>query len=230
MAEHPTAAGTASGLEALIARLRDEGVMAGRAEAEQLVADAQARAHKIVQKADADAKSLVDAAQREAENLKRAGEEALNVAARDTVLELKDQLAKRFAEQVVKTVSAATRDPALLERMILEIVGRARIEGGVDQAREVEVILPRDAIGLDELRRRPEEMQQGSLALFVAATSGEMLREGVTFARSEDEEGGIRLQLKDRSVSIDISDRAVADAILVHLQPRFRALLEGVVK
>jgi V/A-type H+/Na+-transporting ATPase subunit E len=230
MAEHPTAAGTTSGLEALIARLRDEGVMAGRAEAEQLVADAQARAHKIVQKADADAKSLVDAAQREAENLKRAGEEALNVAARDTVLELKDQLAKRFAEQVVKTVSAATRDPALLERMILEIVGRARIEGGVDQAREVEVILPRDAIGLDELRRRPEEMQQGSLALFVAATSGEMLREGVTFARSEDEEGGIRLQLKDRSVSIDISDRAVADAILVHLQPRFRALLEGVVK
>ncbi len=230
MAEHPTAAGTASGLETLIARLRDEGVMAGRAEAEQLVADAQARAHKIMQKADADAKSLVDAAQREAENLKRAAEEALNVAARDTVLELKDQLAKRFAEQVVKTVSAATRDPAMLERMILEIVGRARIEGGVDQAREVEVILPRDAIGLDELRRRPEEMQQGSLALFVAATSGEMLREGVTFARSEDEEGGIRLQLKDRSVSIDISDRAVADAILVHLQPRFRALLEGVVK
>ncbi len=229
MAEHPTAAGTASGLEALIARLRDEGVMAGRAEAEQLVADAQARAHKIMQKADADAKAMVAAAQREADGLRRAGEEALNVAARDTVLELKDQLARHFADQVGKTVSAATRDPAMLERMILEIVGRARSEGGVDQARAVEVILPRDAIGLDELRRRPEELQQGSLALFVAATSGEMLREGVTFARSEDEAGGIRLQLKDRSVSIDISDRAVADAILVHLQPRFRALLEGVV-
>jgi V/A-type H+-transporting ATPase subunit E len=57
-----------------------------------------------------------------------------------------------------------------------------------------------------------------------------MLREGVSFSRAEDASEGIRLALLDRGVSIDLTDKAVADMLLVHLQPRFRALLEGVVK
>ena len=152
------------------------------------------------------------------------------MAARDAVLDLKDQLERRFAADVGKTVSGAMKDEGLLERMILEVAGRARTEGAVDRAKEVELILPRQAVGLDDLRRRPEELRQGSLAHFVAAIAGEMLREGVTFLRAEDEAGGIRLQLKDRAVSLDLSDQAVAQAILMHLQPRFRALLEGVVQ
>ena len=106
---------TASGLESLIARLRDEGVTAGRSEAERLVADAQARAHRILEKAEAESKTMVDAARRESEALRRAGEEALRVAARDAVLDLKDQLERRFAADVGKTVSDATRDEALLQ-------------------------------------------------------------------------------------------------------------------
>lgn len=230
MAEPAGASGTASGLEALIARLRDEGVSAGREEADRLVAEAQTRAQKLVQKAEADAKALVETARREAENLRQGGEDALQVAARDTILDVKDRLSKRFAADVEGAVAAATRDESLLQRMILEIVGRARAESGVDAAGEVEVILPRTAIGLDDLRRKPEELRAGSLAHFVAASAGEMLRAGVSFTRAEDDEGGLRLRLVDRAVTVDLSDRAVAEAILVHLQPRFRALLEGVVK
>ncbi len=230
MADHPSAQATASGLESLIARLREEGVTAGHAEAQRLVADAQSRAHRILEKAEAESRSMVEAARRESESLRRAGEEALRVAARDAVLDLKDQLERRFAADVGKTVSDALRDEALLQRLILEVVGRARTEGGVDRASQVEVLLPREAIGLDDLRRKPEELREGTLAHFVAAIAGDMLREGVTFLRAEDESGGIRLQLKDRAVSLDLSDQAVAQAILMHLQPRFRALLEGVVQ
>jgi V/A-type H+-transporting ATPase subunit E len=229
MADHPSAQATASGLESLIARLRDEGVTAGHAQAQRLVADAQSRAHRILEKAEAESKTMVEAARRESESLRRAGEEALRVAARDAVLDLKDQLERRFAADVGKTVSDALRDEELLKRMILEVVGRARTEGDVDRASQVEVILPREAVGLDALRRKPEELREGSLAHFVAASAGAMLREGVTFLRAEDEAGGIRLKLTDRAVSLDLSDRAVAQAILMHLQPRFRALLEGVV-
>jgi V/A-type H+-transporting ATPase subunit E len=230
MANTSTAQATASGLESLIARLRDEGVTAGHAEAQRLVADAQSRAHRILEKAEAESKSMVDAARRESEALRRAGEEALRVAARDAVLDLKDQLERRFAADVGKTVSEALRDPELLQRLILEVVGRARTEGAVDRASQVEVLLPREAVGLDELRRRPEDLREGTLAHFVAAIAGDMLREGVTFLRAEDEAGGIRLKLTDRAVSLDLSDQAVAQAILMHLQPRFRALLEGVVR
>jgi V/A-type H+-transporting ATPase subunit E len=230
MADKGTTQATASGLEALIARLKDEGVGAGRSEAERLVADAQSRAHRITEKAEGEAKSLVETAQREADALRRAGEDALRVASRDTVLDLKDRLEKRFAGEVAQAVSKATADQEMLKRMIVEVCSRARVEAGVDRAAAVEVVLPRTAVGLDELRRKPEELKEGSLAHFAAAAAGEMLRKGVSFARAEDDAGGIRLKLADRGVTLDLSDRAVAEALLLHLQPRFRALLEGVVK
>jgi V/A-type H+/Na+-transporting ATPase subunit E len=224
MADEVSAQVTASNLEALIARLRDEGVTAGRTEAERMMSEAQARAHAIVHKAEA------EAARKEVEGLRRGGEEALRAAVRDTVLDLKDRLTRRFAEDVGKTVSSAMRDEEMLKKMILAIVGRAREEGGVDQSADVEVILPRSVVGLDELRRKPEELREGTLTHYVVATAGEMLREGVRFGRAEDDAEGIRVKLHDRGVTVDITDQAVAEAILEHLQPRFRALMEGVVK
>jgi len=230
MADEVSAQVTASNLEALIVRLRDEGVTAGRTEAERMVSDAQARAHAIVHKAEAEAKAKLEAARKEVEGLRRGGEDALRAAARDTVLDLKDRLTRRFAEDVGKTVSSAMHDEEMLKKMILAIVGRAREEGGVDQSADVEVILPRSVVGLDELRRKPEELREGSLTHYVAATAGEMLRAGVRFGRANDDSEGIRAKLHDRGVTVDISDKAVAEAILEHLQPRFRALMEGVVK
>jgi len=221
---------TAAGVEALIARLREDGVGAGRAEADRILAEAQTRARTIVETAEAEAKAKLAAARSEIDNHRRAGEEALAMAARDTVLDLKDQLARRFATDVGKTVSDIMRDDDMLRRMILEIVGRARAEASADDAGPAEVILPRSVAGLDDLRRKPEELREGTLTHFVAASAATMLREGVTFARAEDDAEGIRVALGDRGVSVDLSDRAVTQAILAHLQPRFRALMEGVVK
>jgi V/A-type H+-transporting ATPase subunit E len=230
MAEQPNVQKTSVGVEALISRLRDQGVSAGRAEAERMLAEAESKARAIVQNADAEARKKIDGAQAESERLRRAGEDALRAAARDTVLDLKGRLATRFAEDVAKTVATAMRDDALLEKMILAVASRARKDGAVDKAAKLEVVLPRSAVGLDDLRRQPEELKKGTLTHFAVAMAGEMLREGVNFSRAEDGSEGIRLALLDRGVSIDLTDKAVADLLLVHLQPRFRALLEGVVK
>lgn len=224
------ASGTASGVETLITRLRDEGVAAGRAEAERIVAEAQALARATLEEAQLQASETLERARREANNFQRAGEAALRAASRDTVLDLKDYLSRRFAGDVAKTVSAALRDEELLKRMILAVAGRMRDEAGVDRAKDVVFHLPRAAVGLDELRRNPEELKEGSLTHFAAASAAALLREGVTFARADDDAGGLRIQLTDRGVSVDLTDQAVADMILAHLQPRFRALLEGVVK
>jgi V/A-type H+-transporting ATPase subunit E len=230
MAEQPNVQKTSVGVEALISRLRDQGVSAGRAEAERMLADAETKARAIVQNADDEARKKIDGAQAESERLRRAGEDALRAAVRDTVLDLKDRLSKRFAEDVAKTVASAMRDDALLEKMILAVASRARKDGAVDKAAKLEIVLPRSAVGLDDLRRQPEELKKGTLTHFAVAMAGEMLREGVNFSRAEDGSEGIRLALLDRGVSIDLTDKAVADLLLVHLQPRFRALLEGVVK
>ncbi len=220
----------ASGIEALIARLREEGVAEGRAEADRLIAEANARARSVMAAAETEAAAKLATARREIDAYRRAGEDALRAAARDTVLDLKEQLLRKFAKDVEKTVGNALRDEAMLKRMIIEIAGRAREEGKVERSSEVRVLLPRSAVGLDDLRRRPEELREGSLTQFVAGIAADMLREGITFGRADDDAEGIRVVLEDRGITVDLSDTAIANAILIHLQPRFRALLEGLVK
>jgi V/A-type H+/Na+-transporting ATPase subunit E len=218
-----------SGIDALINRLKKEGADEGRAEAQKLIAEAEARASDILAKADATAKSRTDDAAQESDRLKRAGKEALKVAMRDAVLELKDGLSGRFAQRVRGTIAKLSTDDDVVKRMILAVASRARDEVGVDNARELEVILPHAVIGLDELRLNPREMREGSLGQFALQSAADMLRAGVTFGRSSDDAGGIRIVLKDSGVVVDLTDAAVADVILRHLQPRFRAMLEGVV-
>ena len=72
--------------------------------------------------------------------------------------------------------------------------------------------------------------QRRSLTQFVTALTTEQVREGVTFGAVEDREGGIRIYLKDSELTLDMTDTAVANILLQHLTPRFRALLEGIVK
>ena len=218
-----------AGIETLIARLRQEGVDEGRAEAERVLSEAESRASRILKDAEAEAKSRLVAAETEVDRLERAGKEALEIAMRDAVLGLKQGLAERFAEQVTGTVSDLMRDDELLKRMILAIAGRARDEAGLDEAEDIDVILPRAVVGIDDLRRKPEELREGSLTHFAATAAADMLRKGIHFSRAEDEAGGIRVTLTDEGVVLDLTDRAVADVILRHLQPRFRALLENVV-
>ncbi len=224
-----TGQATAAGIEALIQRLRAEGVAEGEAEANRLVADAEARAREIVEAARTEAAAERAQAQAEAERLKRGGEEALKIAMRDAVLELSASLSHRFAERIEARLQALTEDDATLERMILAVAGRARAEAGADAAERLEIVLPRAAVGLDDLRRNPEELRAGTLSHFVASEAAAMLREGVTFSRAGDGTGGIRMVLTEEGLSVDLTDAAIAELILAHLQPRFRALLEGVV-
>lgn len=220
---------TAAGIEALIARLRGEGVEAGRAEAQKLVDEAQARAAEILRAAEQEATETRRAARADSERMRRSGEEALRTAMRDAVLELKDTLGQRFAEDVRGTVTTLMREDDTLRRMILALAARTSEEAGIDSAAELEVVLPRAVVGLDDLRRSPEELREGTLAHFVAAATAGLLREGVTFSRAEDGADGIRVQLTEAGITVDLSDRAVAEVLLRHLNPRFRALLEGVV-
>ena len=101
-----------AGIEDLIARLRQEGVDEGRAEAERVLAEAEDQARKFLNDAESEAKSRLDAASAEASRLKRAGKEALEIAMRDAVLELKQGLTERFAEHRIRYAGAV----AMLDR------------------------------------------------------------------------------------------------------------------
>lgn len=217
----------ASGVETLIQRLREEGVNEGKNEAEKLLSNAETRAKWVVSQAQEEAARILKSARDDAQRQKTATEEAMQVAARDALLSVKTDLTHQFARKVRRLVAENVSKEDLLQKMILEVVGRMR--GEIDENEPAEVILPRDVVGVEDLRRRPEELREGALSQFVLAEAGDMIREGIRFGVSEDDEGGLRIGFKGGDLTLDLTDKAVADLILQHLQPRFRALLEGIV-
>ncbi len=218
------------GVDVLIGKLREEGVVAGRDEAAKILADAQSQAKEIVAKAEREARNHTEAARKEADSYRSAGEEAVKTAMRDTILAMKSRLMDRFSSDVERLVSDRVQEEALLKEMILQLVGRVRERTKLDKEKKVELILPEKASGLEELRKDPAELQEGRATKFVLGLTDEMLREGLVFSASEDVKAGIRIRLVDSEISIDVTDEAIAAHLLQHLQPRFRAVLEGIVK
>lgn len=219
---------TARGVDALIARLRDDGVAAGQAEADRLIAEAQAKAERILVDAEAAADKKKAEAQTEADRYTRAGEEALNTAMRDAVLTMKSTLMAQFEQDVRRMVTTHLAEPEMLKQMVLELVGRARDASAMGEG--INVILPAEVIGPDAIAANAEDIQSGALTQYVLGLTQDLLKEGVTLYASGDLHGGIRAEAGEDGVRLDLSDQAIAALLMQHLQPRFRAVLEGIIR
>jgi V/A-type H+-transporting ATPase subunit E len=215
-----------AGVEDLIGRLRDQGIAQGQSQAEALVAAAKKQATDILADAHQEAEAVAAKAKEEAEKLKASGEDAVRLAMRDTILALEGDLLKDFAERLRHLVKGALADPAFLQRVILEVAGRA---AAATAGRPAEILLPVEFVSLDDLRRKPEEAKPGTLTYFVLSMGGSALRDGMSFGVTEDGEAGIRVRLVEEDVQIDLTETAMTNLLLQHMLPRFRALLRGAV-
>jgi V/A-type H+-transporting ATPase subunit E len=220
-----TLAAESAGVESLIGRLRDEGVTQGRVQAEALITAAQQQAAEIVATAQREAEAMLVRATEEAGKRKAAGEDAIRLAMRDTILALEGDLLKGFMDRLHRLVKGVLADPAFLQRLILEVAGCVAPTG----IQRAEVLLPAELLSLEDLRSKPEEATPGTLMHFVLSLGGGMLREGMCFGVSEDGEAGIRVRLVDEDVQIDLTESAISQLLLRHMLPRFRALLRGAV-
>ncbi len=212
---------TSSGVQELIDRIRHQGVQAAQEEADRLLRHARQQATEIVGQAKAEADATHEKARAEIEAYRVASIEALRLATRDTVLDLKARVAARFEEFVKRLVISATRDKELVRSIVLVLAGHAAEEFIGDK--EIEVRL---SSSLLEGQTGPVFKEEGKLAIL--GLSSDMLREGVELVSDSDIEGGARVRLVRDKLDIDLSDRAIARMLSERLLPRFRAILEGV--
>lgn len=219
-----------SGVEALIQKLKDQGIAVGQEKAEQIVADAQKRAEWIIQEAEREAQHLLDKAKAESELIKTAAEDALKLAARDALLKLRDNLLGSFSQTVIHAVGKEMAKEEFLQQIILELAGRAGKETGLNNNQKVVFQIPQDVVGVEDLRRNPEHLEQGTLSRLTAAIANDLLMEGIQIEVSNQPYRGVLIKLEDDNIVIDFTDETVSALLLEHLQPRFRALLQGVVK
>jgi len=213
------------GVESLIGRLRDEGIAHGRSQAEAIVTDAQKEAAEIVAAAHRDADNILVNARQEAGKVKAAGEDAIRLAMRDTLLSLEGEVIDVFRNRLRRLVKGTLEDPEFLQRLILTIGGKAAPRA----SERVELLLPNEIVSLEDLQRKPEEVKPGTLMHFVLTLGGGMLREGMDFCVADDGQAGIRVQFRDQDVQLDLTESAISELMLKHMLPRFRALLRGAV-
>jgi V/A-type H+-transporting ATPase subunit E len=217
-----------SGVQELIQQLRNQGVDAGKKEAETIVEEAHRRAAQIVAKAKAEAEQVRSKARTEVEAEEKAAKAALQSAYRDTVLRLVSALTTHFEDQVRRLVSRELGEKEFIRKLILQVASQA-VPPDLG-AKPAEILLPTELVGVDALRAKPEEVREGTLTHFVMELSGEMLREGIELKPMGESMPGIRIRLVGQDVEIDLTEQAVADLLLKHLLPRYRAVLEGVIR
>ena len=211
---------TSSGVQDLITRIRDEGVQAGKQEADTLLADARAQAASIVAEAKAQAAALHDEATANIDKEHAAALEALKIAARDAVLGLDAQVLGAFERHVRQLVSLETRDRDLVKGLVLALAGQAweeQIKG-----KHAEVLIAKTLFeehNQKEVRKRTRSM--------VLGLTREMLGEGIDLIPADDVQGGARVRLVGEDLEIDLTEKAIGDLILKRLLPRYRSILEG---
>jgi V/A-type H+-transporting ATPase subunit E len=211
---------TSSGVQELIDRIRAAGVQAAQEEADRLLHHARQQAAEIVAQAKSEAEAMQEKARSEIEAYRQASIEALRLAARDTVLDLKARVISRFEEFVKRLVTSATRDQELVRSIVLVLAGHAAEEFIKDKEIEVRI-----SNSLLEGQKGPVFKEEGRLAIL--GLSSDMLREGVKLMPDSDIEGGACVRLVKDKLEIDLSDRAVSRMIGDRLLPRFKAILEG---
>jgi V/A-type H+-transporting ATPase subunit E len=209
-----------SGVQELIDRIRDQGVHKAQEEADRLLSEARIQAAKIVAQAKSEADAARAKARAEIEAYEEGSKEALRLATRDTVLDLKARVMSRFEEFVKRLVVSATRDKDLVRDIVLVLAGHAAEE--FIQNKDVEVRVSRSLL---QGQGEPEFKEEGKLAIL--GLSSEMLREGLELSADDEIDGGARVQLIQDKLEIDLSDRAIARMISQRLLPRFKAILEG---
>lgn len=218
-----------AGVQALIDRLKSEGVAAGQSEADDLVAKAKAKADALVAEAEARAAALLSEARSEAAREKAATADGMKVAARDLVLSLRNELGERIQQEATRLVATTLADETFLQKLILAMAANARENAAVGDGEPMEIVLPEKVVSFDELKQSPEAVEPGTLTHFVIALAGNVLREGVTFTTAPGFDG-IKIKLADRDVAIDLTEEAIATLLKRHLQPRLRAVMEGVLR
>jgi V/A-type H+/Na+-transporting ATPase subunit E len=201
----------AAGVEDLIDRLKTDGVVKGKQEAEAILADAKRQSMTILDAARREADEIVTAAKGEAERICKTSTQALQLAGRDALLKLRESFQLQFENRLRKLVTAELQDPAILSKMILEVAGKSRPEGSGES---VEVLLPADAAGNDPLES------------YVAGLTGQMLRDGVSFGVGDDVAAGVRVRLAGKDVEVDLSDESLAGFLARFLVPRFRHIMD----
>ncbi len=111
-------------IESFVTKLKSEGVEEGKRQAEQLHNDAQQQAGQIVADAKSQAEKIIADANAEADGILIRSRTEMELAARDSILKLRDSLEKALQSVLTGPVESQLADSEFLKELIQSIVSR----------------------------------------------------------------------------------------------------------
>jgi V/A-type H+-transporting ATPase subunit E len=211
----------ASGVQDLIARIRDDGVDAGMKKADEIIAEARREAARLLAQAQSQADQTQRKASAEIESYRHAALEALKLAARDTRLQLEAGLIAAFENHVKRLVESVTYEGGYLRGLIMVLAGQVAEQYPRDQ--KLEILVSDLLCGREAENEQLDQIMRDT----VLGISDDMLREGVEIIPSSDMTGGVRVRVVGENLEFDLTDEAISKLLLKHLLPRYRSILEG---
>ncbi len=211
---------TDSGVQNLVDRIRDQGILAANEKANKILRDAEAKSAKMLADAKLEVEKLRETARLEIEADHAAALEALKLSARDAMLQLKAKVSSEFEVFVQRLVTSATRDEQFIKAIVLVLAGHVKEELIGDK--DIQILISELILTGKHNEELGERGKQTILSL-----SSEMLREGVELIPSSDIQGGANVRLVKDKLEIDLSDKAIASLLYQRIMPRFQAILEG---
>ena len=211
---------TDSGVQNLVDRIRDQGVLAANEKANKILRDAELKSAKMLADAKLEIEKLRETARLEIEANHAAALEALKLSARDAMLQLKAKVSSEFEVFVQRLVTSATRDEQFIKAIVLVLAGHVQEE--LIEDKDIQIMLSESILTGKLSEELGERAKQTILSL-----SSEMLRQGVELIPSSDIQGGANVRLVKDKLEIDLSDKAIAGLLYQRMMPRFQAILEG---
>lgn len=211
-----------AGVEQLIAQIRDEGVQAARQEADRILKNARDQAARMLDAARKEAHALKVKTVTEIQTEKTASQEALKLAARDTILRLGNEIRANFERYVKRLVAEKLSDEDFIREIILAIARKTAAALPEDQ--EILILLSGDPEVSG--KKASDTAEQKFRRLVLKMTDG-VLREGIEIKVVGEQFAGMKVQLKGTDIQVELTDQAIAGLLVRHLLPRFRKIMTG---
>lgn len=192
-------------LDSLIEKIKADGVDAANKKAEEIIASAKKEADDIIKKAREKADQYQKNAETESKAYQKNAEVAINQAARDTVLVLKEKITA-ILEQALLTDIDKTMDKDFLKELIVKVAEVWAKDG------DVQVLV--NGVDVESLTAQLKSALSSSIKNTVEVKLDKKISHG------------FRIGKKGENLFYDFTDESVLEALRVFLNPKLAEILK----
>jgi V/A-type H+/Na+-transporting ATPase subunit E len=188
--------------------IRKETLEPVRQEAREIIEHAHLQAADIVKQAKLDAEHSRKKALQEIEEKQKTFQSSLQLSCRQGIESLKQKIERElFNPELADLIARETKHPTVIVQ-IVESFMRSLEEKGIEE--DFEVMIPKEV--------SPRQIN----ALLAQKILDRLKNQSVEMG---DFHGGVQIRMKDRQITIDISDTAIRELLAAYIRRDFRDLI-----